>query len=206
MSLDNKTIRKVLLGGLLHDIGKLGLPEYDFTRPLTDLTENEQKNYKRHPLRSQYLVAENEELSEVSLMVRHHHEAHNGTGYPDGLSGEEIPLGARLIAIADFIEHAALSVKEDKAAYALNKLNLVSGVLFDPHLIGYFSWPTRSLYFQGIKIIGGVTEVEVPPQELTPGMEVTRDLLTGSGIVLAVQGAKLENNAWVELPEFDGLQ
>lgn len=192
MSLDNKIMRKVMLAGLLHDIGKLGLPDYDFSRSLSELTENEQKDYKRHPLRSQYLVSDNEELSDVSLMVRHHHEAYNGTGFPDGLSGEEIPLGARLLAIADFIEHAAASVKEDKADYALNKLSLVSGALFDPQLVSHFRWPTRALYFQGIRKSGGVTEVEVPLQELTPGMVVTRDLLTGSGIMLASQGTSLE--------------
>jgi putative two-component system response regulator len=193
MGLDHKMVRSIALGGLLHDIGKLGMPEYALTKPIAEMTENELKEYRGHPARSQFLVMDNEELQDVSQMVLHHHEAFDGKGFPKGLRGEEIPLGARLIAIADCIEHAAASVKQDKAEYALSKVKYLAGSMFDPYLLSRFRWPTRAVYFERLKKSGGVVEAEIPPQELTPGMQVTRDLQTEGGIMLAVKGTVLEN-------------
>lgn len=193
MSLDHKTILMITLGGLLHDIGKLGLPAYERGKSVAEMTENELKDYQQHPVRSQFLVLDNVEMNAVSLMVRHHHETFNGSGFPDALQGEDIPLGARLIAIADFIEHAASSVREGKADYALTKLGLMAGRLFDPLLIRHFRWPTYEIFFEKIGKRGSITEVEVPPHELIPGMQVTRDLMTGSGMMLAAKGTELEN-------------
>ncbi|MEI6206499.1 MAG: HD domain-containing phosphohydrolase [Desulfuromonadales bacterium] len=193
MSLDYKTIRSVALGGLLHDIGKISQPDYVIEKPITEMTENELKDYQQHPIRSQFLFTDNEELSEVSLMVRHHHEGFNGSGFPDGLKGDEIPLGARMIAIADSIDHAAARVKTDKAEYAISKLAVMAGSQIDPHLIKHFRWATRAVFFQAIRKSGVVSEIELPHQELISGMQVARDLVTGSGMMLATKGTVLES-------------
>lgn len=68
-------------------------------------------------------------------MVRSHHEAYNGSGYPDGLKGEDIPLGARLIAIADVIEQAANSVSVKRDEYALTSVSRQAGTQLDPKLV-----------------------------------------------------------------------
>ena len=159
-----------------------------------EMTENELRDYREHIVRSQFLLLDNEELNDVLLMVRHHHEAFNGSGFPDGLKGEEIPLGARLIAIADIIDNAASSVVTDKADYALLKLSVMAGNLVDPKLIQHFRMVARALYFEAGKKSGSATEIEVSSHELFPGMQVTRDLVTKSGIMLAVKGTELENS------------
>ena len=194
MSLDYATIRMITLGGLTHDIGKIGLPDYVIEKYEKEMTENELRDYREHIFRSQFLLLDNEELNDVLLMVRHHHEAFNGSGFPDGLKGEEIPLGARLIAIADIIDNAASSVVTDKADYALLKLSVMAGNLVDPKLIQHFRMVARALYFEAGKKSGSATEIEVPPHELCPGMQVTRDLVTKSGNMLAVKGTELEKS------------
>ncbi len=86
--------------GLLHDLGKIAVPER-ILRKAGPLTDDEWQVMRRHPLTGAQIVAPLEFFADGALIVRHHHERHDGSGYPDGLAGETIPLGARIIAIAD---------------------------------------------------------------------------------------------------------
>ncbi len=86
--------------GLLHDIGKIGVPEA-VLRKAGPLTESEWSVMRRHPLVGAQIVAPFDFLASGALIIRHHHERWDGSGYPDGLSGEAIPLGARIVAVAD---------------------------------------------------------------------------------------------------------
>lgn len=96
------------LGGLLHDIGKVGIPDSILLKP-GPLDAREWAVMRSHPEIGDRLLAPFPELADVARIVRHHHERWDGTGYPDGLAGEEIPVGARIIAVADAIE--AMSVR-----------------------------------------------------------------------------------------------
>jgi ribonuclease P protein subunit RPR2 len=86
--------------GLLHDIGKIGVPEAVLTKT-GSLTEIEWRAMRRHPLVGAQIVAPFDFLAGAALVLRHHHERWDGSGYPDGLRGEAIPLGARIVAVAD---------------------------------------------------------------------------------------------------------
>jgi HD-GYP domain-containing protein (c-di-GMP phosphodiesterase class II) len=86
--------------GLLHDIGKIGVPEA-VLRKRGPLAPEEWEVMRRHPLTGAQIVAPFEFFSSGALIIRHHHERLDGTGYPDGLVGEAIPFGARIIAVAD---------------------------------------------------------------------------------------------------------
>lgn len=138
MSLDYRTIRDISLAGLLHDIGKLGLAQHIAYRLPGEMSESELKEYQQHSLRSKLILEHVESLQHVVLMIRHHHEAFNGTGFPDGLKGDTIPLGAQLIGIADFIDHETQKASEGHADYALRNLSLRAGTLFNPELIDHF--------------------------------------------------------------------
>ena len=87
-------------GALLHDIGKIGVAEEILGKPGT-LTEEEWAAVKRHPQIGARMIEPIEPLFGVLPVVRHHHERPDGTGYPDGLEGEEIPLAARIVAAVD---------------------------------------------------------------------------------------------------------
>jgi HD-GYP domain-containing protein (c-di-GMP phosphodiesterase class II) len=86
--------------GLLHDLGKIGVPEH-ILRKQGPLTDEEWIAMRRHPLTGAQIVAPLEFFADAVLIVRHHHERHDGSGYPDGLKGDGIPVGARVVAIAD---------------------------------------------------------------------------------------------------------
>ena len=86
--------------GLLHDLGKIAVPKH-ILRKQGPLTDEEWIAMRRHPLTGAQIVAPLEFFADAALIVRHHHERHDGSGYPDGLKGNGIPVGARIVAIAD---------------------------------------------------------------------------------------------------------
>ena len=94
----------VWVGGLLHDIGKLGIPDYFVDKP-GRLTDSEMAFMRRHPLIGENILAPLKKtlavLSEVIRIIRHHHECYDGSGYPDRLAGDEIPIGAQIVAVAE---------------------------------------------------------------------------------------------------------
>jgi HAMP domain-containing protein len=98
--LDDAKLREIEFGGLLHDIGKIGIAEQILRKPAA-LDDAEMKIMRGHPGIGDVVVRDIEILSSIRAMVRHHHERYDGGGYPDGLSGDAIPLGARIVAVAD---------------------------------------------------------------------------------------------------------
>ncbi len=191
MKLSAKEVVKIRLAGLLHDAGTLGARRGLSEKHEIEMTANELKEFHAHPVRGQDLLNELEALQDVGLMVRSHHENYDGSGFPDGISGDDIPLGARLIAIAACIEHAASSVSEARDEYALLKVGLNAGTLLDPRLISYFRMITRIMYFEGKKS-GASGEVEVPAGDLIAGMRISRDLANAGGVLLLQKGDMLD--------------
>jgi len=100
VGLGSREAATIAQSGLLHDLGKIGVPERILRKP-GPLTDEEWMVMRRHPLTGAQIVAPLEFFADGALIVRHHHERQDGSGYPDGLSGEVIPIGARIVAIAD---------------------------------------------------------------------------------------------------------
>jgi response regulator RpfG family c-di-GMP phosphodiesterase len=194
MNLSAEDVAKVRLAGLLHDVGTLGNRRGSSDKREAEMTTNELVEFHAHPVRGEELFNSLEDLQDVGKMVRGHHEAFNGGGFPDGLKEDDIPLGARLIAIANAIEHAASSVSDERDEYALMVVHRQSGTLLDPRLISYFTMITRIMYFERKKS-GTTGEVEVPPNELISGMQLSRDLSNEAGVLLLQKGDKLDSGA-----------
>jgi len=91
LNLDNTTLEKLQLAGLLHDIGKIGTPERILNKP-GGLTHEEYAKIKEHPGKGREILKDIRQLKEISSWLRSHHERYDGTGYPDGLKADEIPL------------------------------------------------------------------------------------------------------------------
>ena len=96
-------IEMVRQAGLLHDLGKIGVPETVLRKP-GQLDPAEWAEMRRHPLIGAQIVAPFEFFAEGAQVIRHHHERWDGSGYPDGLAGVAIPIGARIVAVADVFD------------------------------------------------------------------------------------------------------
>ncbi len=122
---------------ILHDIGKIGVPEQILNKPAS-LNTQEFEKIKDHPVLGQKIIEDVEFLSAYSSVIRHHHERYDGRGYPDGLKGEEIPMEARIIAVADTFD--AMTTKRsyreaiDKIA-TLREIELQKSKQFDPQVV-----------------------------------------------------------------------
>ncbi len=130
----------IFQAGRLHDLGKMAVPEALLTCN-GPLDERERVQIRRHPVLGAQIVAPLECLAEVAMIVRHHHERHDGAGYPDGLQRDMIPLGARIVAIVDRYD-ALISPRAYRPAFgyeaARERLRFESGHAFDPDLTGLF--------------------------------------------------------------------
>ena len=103
MGMEEKKLERLELAGLLHDIGKIGVPEAILMKP-TRLNERERRIIQLHSTLGAEILKNYSEFWDIVPWVKHHHERWDGKGYPDGLQGEEIPLEARILAVADAIE------------------------------------------------------------------------------------------------------
>jgi diguanylate cyclase (GGDEF)-like protein len=141
IGLDEETISLVIKAGDLHDVGKLGIPDEIITRP-GPLSPSEWAFMKQHTVMGEQIIAAaGPSLQRIGPLVRASHERWDGKGYPDGLAGEEIPLGARIITICDSFR-AMLDERSYKEAMsveeALAELRRCAGTQFDPHLVEVF--------------------------------------------------------------------
>lgn len=191
MGLDSETVANLRLAALLHDLGKFGTIALNLHKNVDEMSESESAEYRQHPLRGEEMLKQVDELAAIGPMIRSHHESYDGSGFPDRLRGDAIPLGSRLIAIANQIEKAARSVEQNRAEYALMNARYRSGTMLDPNLIARFQGITRVVYFEGRKS-GMVSEVEIRPSELVPGMVVARDVESGAGVLLTQRGNVLD--------------
>lgn len=123
--------------GLLHDIGKIGVPEA-VLRKRGPLAEDEWEMMRRHPLVGAQIVAPFEFFATGALVIRHHHERCDGSGYPDQLVGAAIPAGARVVAVADVYDALTSDRPYRSALSASHALELVvrqAGTTLDPDVV-----------------------------------------------------------------------
>jgi len=137
MGLSEKLIEQIELAGLLHDIGKIGVEDRVLMKPAR-LDEDETELMRRHPIYGAAILEPSAALRPLVQSVLHHHENFDGTGYPEGLKGEGIPLGSRIIIVGDAYEAMTSDRIYRKALghdRAMDQLNKYKGVQFDPKVV-----------------------------------------------------------------------
>ena len=136
IGLPEERVVRIHIAAHLHDIGKIGIPDSVLKKP-GKLEKDEWETMKQHSVIGADILEKAHHLRSLAVVVRHHHERWDGTGYPDGLKGEEIPYGSRIIALCDSID-AILSVRryrnahDEKFCYDEIEKNL--GIMYDPEI------------------------------------------------------------------------
>ncbi|TWJ19455.1 HD domain-containing phosphohydrolase [Geobacter argillaceus] len=208
LNLPEKDIETIHAAALLHDIGKIGIPEAILEKSLIELTESERLIYLQHAVRGQSAIDVVEDLRAAGLLIRHHHERYDGKGFPDGLTGEAIPIGARIIAFADYLDHEFGNQRGGVTVdVVFGKISLHLGFLLDPSLVGHFKRFARYHYFSHPTRPEGGThqgsmELELPPGKLTEGLIVSRDVFSGTGLLLMRSGTVLDDAKIVSLRRY----
>ena len=141
INLPEDEVQRIKLGALLHDVGKIGIPENVLKKP-SHLSDDEWEIMKQHPvIGAEKVLAPNEALRDLIPMVKYHHEHYDGTGYPEKLKGEEIPLSARIVSVADAF-HALISDRPYRKGLGVDKaceiLKMGAGTQWDSDLVRQF--------------------------------------------------------------------
>jgi response regulator RpfG family c-di-GMP phosphodiesterase len=208
LGLAETEIQNAMLAGLLHDIGKIGLPDPLLAKPFIGLTGPERARVMTHPTVGENLLMAIDQLKESALAIRHHHEYFDGSGYPDRLAGENIPLIARILAVVndfDALQLGTLTRRRYSSAEALAFLIDQNGIRYDPQIVKIFAhWllanqPTLRGKIQlppgedwsSLEVEPGepvVPSIEIRPGKLEPGMVLARDLIHRDGYMLLAAG------------------
>ncbi|WP_088285550.1 HD domain-containing phosphohydrolase [Ideonella sp. A 288] len=199
LGLDTKTQQDIFLAGLLHDIGKIGLPDVLLARPVSRMSADEQVRYRKHAVAGEAALMPLSELQNAARFVRSHHERFDGTGYPDGLIGEEIPFGARVLAVVndyDALQIGTLAEKRSSADEARQSLVPGRNRRYDPRVLDAF-----------LELLVGATaesvrERVVTAPELEAGMVLSRDLVGHDGTLLLAADYVLDSRLVGQIQQF----
>lgn len=180
MALAPTEVQDVFVAALLQDIGQVGLSDAILACPVQDLRPADKRLYDQHPLLGEQALLAIEDMQRVALLVRSHHERHDGKGFPHGLIGAAIPLGARILALADTyddLQSGRLSYFKLNPTQARAQIEAGRGTLFDPAVVDAFIEAMRAPQVAAVS-------VDLSVDQLAPGMVLAQDLRSREGVVL----------------------
>ncbi|MDD8025709.1 MAG: ATP-binding protein [Acidobacteriota bacterium] len=147
MKLDEREMNDLEMAAVLHDVGKIAIPERILHKK-SALTDEEYAIIRQHPVIGENILKPAVELQQIARIVRFHHERYDGRGYPDGLKGQAIPIGARIMAVADSYDAITSSRPyrdSESHNYALKEVIKCSGLQFDPEVVEHFIEALKTL-------------------------------------------------------------
>jgi response regulator RpfG family c-di-GMP phosphodiesterase len=184
-------IEMISTASQLHDIGMIGAPDIVLLKNVGELSPDEMMEYVKHPVRGQAAIDCIEDFRKPGILIRHHHEWYNGRGFPDGLKGENIPIGARIIGIADRFDrilHGEMRTMDG----ALSQIKASLATQFDTSLFASLEKAALE-FFHSIVSETDFIEVELKTKDLASGMVTSRDVITGTGLLLLRKGTVLSD-------------
>jgi len=140
LGLSEKEMRNLRISALLHDVGKIGIDDRILRKPGA-LSDDEFEVMKQHPAKGAAIMSGAAQLIDIIPGMKYHHEKWSGGGYPDGLEGEQIPMQARIVAIADTFDAMTTNRPYQKAmelGYVVEKIKSFAGTRFDPRVVDAF--------------------------------------------------------------------
>ncbi|MEW6339516.1 MAG: HD domain-containing phosphohydrolase [Pseudomonadota bacterium] len=197
--------QELFFAGLLHGIGKLSLPDELLHKSLDRLTAEESQLYYQHPLRAQMVLTPVHQLDRVAYLIRHQYERFNGRGTPDNLEGAEIPLGARILAVArDFegLRRGGIVRQPVSTEQALTMLKSQAGTRYDPEVVDRFVELVRNPAGLG----GAAQVLEINGSQLEQGMRLADDLRTARGVLLLTKNSVVSSHQVAQVRQFEAQE
>jgi response regulator RpfG family c-di-GMP phosphodiesterase len=210
MALPESDAQEIFIAGLLHDIGLIGMPDALISRPVPRMSPQEQAQYGKHPVLGEQMLMALDDMQRVAALLRSHHERWDGLGYPDRRAGPDIPLGARILAVADTFDDmqfghivvASLSFQQARMLLARGR-----GTQFDPEVLEVFLHITEPARRSRT---GALT----PPRllmtgQLEAGMVLAHDFVSAEGVVLLAADQVLSDDLIQRIRNYEsreGLQ
>lgn len=202
LGLPDVEAQDVMFAGLLHDIGKIGLPDRLLHKPFASLTTEERAEVVKHPATGQAALMALGSMKDAAGMIRSHHERFDGLGYPDGLIGIAIPRGARILAVVndyDALLIGTLMSKPLTETEAREFLLEGRGKRYDPKVTDVFLEMLGSLE----PSTHAEPEVKMPSPGLRKGMTLARDLVSPEGLLLLSKDYLLDDAMIEQIRSFE---
>lgn len=203
MALSDRDLRQVFVGALLHDIGKLALASAIRAKSPVDFSPVESKRYQQHAMLGESALLSFDPFRDAANIVKHHHERFDGKGFPDKLSGNGIPIGARIVAVANDYDNLLLPNNflgkrlQDTAAHEY--IIQESGKRYDPEVVQAFD----AIIDKVRLLLRSDKEVLLTLDKIAPGMVLSQDLVNQHGMVMLVSGRKLSEAHIKKLQQFE---
>lgn len=203
LGLTEAELQDLTIASLLHDVGKLGLPDGLLDKPFASLTPEERTLYIKHPIKGQTALMALDSLEQAAAIIRSHHERHDGLGYPEQLSGESIPLGARILALVndyDGLLNGTLLPRKFTRDEAMKAIRDGSGRRYHPTVVEAFQ------SIEDEPVADDATEACISSMSLEIGMVLARDLLSPAGTLLLAHDYVLTQRAIDRIQQFEEVE
>jgi response regulator RpfG family c-di-GMP phosphodiesterase len=182
LGLEAREVQQIFIAGLLHNIGKIGFSDSLLEMPVPRMNGELLGLYRAYPARGEQLLMPLEDLREAATLVRAHQERFDGEGFPDRLAGLDIPIGARILALAsdyDNLQIGTLTERQLRPEQAARIVIESRGKRYDPAVVAAFAEVTT-----GRPVEKPLRDQALAVSKLKPGMRTTRDLITRDGSLL----------------------
>jgi response regulator RpfG family c-di-GMP phosphodiesterase len=205
MGVGEEEVVHVFVAGLLHDIGLMGMNDALLVRPVMRYSAEEMTQYRSHPQVGEQSLLALDEMQPVLPIIRAHHERHDGAGFPDRLAGAAIPLGARILTVADAYDDlqvghvAEVKLSAQEARILMRKGR---GSQFDPEVLDVFlqSFETAAA---ALASAGAHASMVLTSAALESDMVLAKDLVSARGILMLTAGHRLTNSLIRKIREFE---
>jgi response regulator RpfG family c-di-GMP phosphodiesterase len=204
MDLADGEVLRVFMAALLHDIGLIGNLDKLLAKPLARLSTEEMTLYRGHPVAAEQSLLALDDMAPLLPFIRGHHERFDGTGFPDKLAGTAIPLGARIIAVADTFDDLQSGQLIDShltLAEARTMLRQGRGTQFCPEVLDVFLHITEPLKAKAASAVSRT--LRVPSAALEPDMVLATDLVSTRGVLMLTAGHRLTPSLIKRVREFE---
>ncbi len=199
--MDAREAQEIFVAGLLADIGKIGFSDDLLEIPLNMMNGDQLGQFHKHTIRAEQLLMPLEDLQGTARILRSQHERHDGTGFPDGLGGEDIPLGSRILAIAsdyDNLQQGALVQRRVLADEAQRLIVRGAGNRYSEAVVAAFRYVVM-----GVGEEESIDDIEVAAKDLRAGMTLSRDLLSRDSVLLLPAEHVLSERMIEKLMQYD---